>query len=198
MKLRIAAVIFVFISLTFILVRTISQEGSGWNSAQQGTNSKPSLNLQTKEGAIILPFSLVNYETPSTTTTTPTPSTTTTTAPPPTVPSTPTTTTASVSPSTTQSPVPTAHNVQSGDDSTNAFTSNWYRCVINPESGGNFSDTSGGYGILVSTWQSYGMSGVPGDYSAEVQAGVALRLFAANGGFGSNCWNNSAGCGKSG
>jgi muramidase (phage lysozyme) len=70
--------------------------------------------------------------------------------------------------------------------------------VIEPESSGNFGDTSGGYGILVSTWQSYGMSGVPGDYSADTQAQVALQIYAANGGFGPGAWNNGAGCGKGG
>lgn len=128
------------------------------------------------------------------------PTTTTTVSPSTTIVSSPTTSTATpyVTP-TTQVEVASSPNiVQSGNDSTNAFTSNWYRCVIIPESGGNFSVTSGGYGILVSTWHSYGMSGVPGDYSPEAQATVALQIFASNGGFGPGAWNNPVGCGKAG
>ncbi|HET9173803.1 MAG TPA: hypothetical protein VFN56_00810 [Candidatus Saccharimonadales bacterium] len=86
----------------------------------------------------------------------------------------------------------------SQNDATNAFTADWYRCVIDPESSGNFNDTSGGYGILVSTWHYYGMSGVPGEYSPATQAAIALKIYAANGGFGPGAWNNTAHCSKNG
>lgn len=88
--------------------------------------------------------------------------------------------------------------MSTGTDSTDAFTADWYRCVIDPESGGDFNNESGGFGILDSTWAEYGMSGVPGDASEQTQADVALRLYAANHGFGSPCWNNGAECGKGG
>ena len=94
--------------------------------------------------------------------------------------------------------VPSAPSPITSGTSSGAFTATWWRCVINPESGGNFNDTSGGYGILVSTWHSYGMSGVPGDYSQSAQAGVAMQIYDANGGFGPGAWNNAANCGKGG
>jgi hypothetical protein len=83
-------------------------------------------------------------------------------------------------------------------DANNAFTPDWRRCVITPESSGDFHVTSGGYGILVSTWHAYGKSGVPGDYSPQEQAEVALEIYHDNGGFGPVAWNNSANCGKDG
>ncbi|MGH7239450.1 MAG: hypothetical protein ACREHG_05205, partial [Candidatus Saccharimonadales bacterium] len=95
-------------------------------------------------------------------------------------------------------PAPPSPAVEQGTDSTNAFTPDWWRCVITPESSGNFDDTSGGFGILVQTWHEYGMSGVPGDYSPQIQASVALRIYHDNGGFGPSAWNNTAHCGKDG
>lgn len=83
-------------------------------------------------------------------------------------------------------------------DDSNAFSADWYRCVIFPESSDRAHVVSGLFGILSSTWHDYGMPGVPGDYSSAVQAAVALRIYDRNGGFGPPAWNNRAGCGKSG
>lgn len=113
-------------------------------------------------------------------------------------PATTPTTVETPSTTTTTAPAPTAPTVEQGSDATNAFTPDWWRCVITPESSGNFDDTSGGFGILVQTWHEYGMSGVPGDYSPQTQASVALRIYQDNGGFGPSAWNNTAHCGKDG
>lgn len=85
-----------------------------------------------------------------------------------------------------------------GNNATDAFTADWWRCVIKPESGGRAHVTSGLYGILDSTWHAYHMSGHPGDYSPVVQEKIALEIYAANGGFGPVAWNNTAHCGKGG
>ena len=175
--------------------------GAAWPSTIPKEKNKP----QVFQAFILKDVSalLVSYPalptTTTTTMTTMTTTTTTTTTLPPAPPVTyPPTTLPYVPPTTTLPPAVQPSSSSTGSDGSNAFTASWYRCVINPESGGNFNDTSGGYGILVSTWGSYGMSGVPGQYSPGVQASVALRIFAANGGFGPGAWNNSAGCGKGG
>jgi muramidase (phage lysozyme) len=85
-----------------------------------------------------------------------------------------------------------------GSNATDAFTADWWRCVITPESGGRAYVTSGLYGILDSTWHAYHMSGHPGDYAPAIQEKVALEIYAANGGFGPVAWNNTAHCGKGG
>lgn len=89
-------------------------------------------------------------------------------------------------------------HVMHGNNSTDAFTPSWWRCVIRPESSGNFNDESGAYGILISTWHALGMRGVPGDYPPVTQARVALKIYHDNGGFGPGAWNNTAHCGKQG
>jgi hypothetical protein len=89
-------------------------------------------------------------------------------------------------------------HVMKGPDSKIPFTATWWRCVITPESSGDFNATSGGFGILVSTWHYYGQSGVPGDATPKRQGKIALEIYDDNHGFGPNAWNNAAGCGKDG
>jgi hypothetical protein len=43
-----------------------------------------------------------------------------------------------------------------------------------------------------------GYPGTPPSEPVEMQAQAALQLYARNGGFGPNAWNNSAHCGKGG
>jgi len=86
-------------------------------------------------------------------------------------------------------------------DATDAATSDWWACVITPESGGDFGDASGAYGVLGATWWAYewvwdqfGYWSSPGAAPPLVQAAVALALYRANGGFGPSAWNNQARC----
>jgi hypothetical protein len=74
-------------------------------------------------------------------------------------------------------------------DATSVATSDW-ACIRSTESGGNYTDVSGAYGVLVSTWAAYGFSGTPGQASASTQDAFALRLFAANGYKFAGTWNN--------
>ncbi len=145
-----------------------------------------------------LNFILPKLVVPTEITTTTTTSTATTTLPP-------TTTTA---PSAKQTP-----NAINDSGATNAFTPDWYRCVINPESGGNPNQpgTGGEFGFETSTWQSNPYAQVwqsqepaganwslPWEAPLYIQAEAALILYTNNGGFGPTAWNNSANCGKSG
>ena len=80
-----------------------------------------------------------------------------------------------------------------------------WACIRQAESGDNYADTSGAYGILVDTWWSHSdpdvvdawkaASGgayyaVPGDAPPAVQDAVALFLFAANGYRFGGTWND--------
>ncbi len=72
-----------------------------------------------------------------------------------------------------------------------AVQSSEWACIRVAESGGNYSDTSGAYGILVSSWNAfasvwepYGNFAVPGEAPAAVQDLVAYHLYQVGGGFG--------------
>ena len=82
-------------------------------------------------------------------------------------------------------------------DATSTSTADW-GCIIQAESSGNFSDTSGGFGILVSSWWAYekvwapwGSYSVPGAAPSAVQSLVALAIFHDNGDRFSGSWNDS-------
>jgi hypothetical protein len=51
---------------------------------------------------------------------------------------------------------------------------------------------SGAYGILISTWRSYGLSGWPYEAPASLQDHVALELYAR---YGFQPWSSRYACG---
>ena len=75
-------------------------------------------------------------------------------------------------------------------DARSTHTLDW-ACIRNAESGDNYHQVSGAYGILTSTWNALGESGVPGNASVRTQDAFALRLFAANGHRFSGSWNDA-------
>jgi muramidase (phage lysozyme) len=92
-------------------------------------------------------------------------------------------------------PVATPAPVASGGgDSTSTDTADW-NCIRVHESGDRYNDPSapsGAYGILESTWQSFGYSGWPYQADPAVQDALALRLYA-EGGF--SPWSSRYACG---
>ena len=77
----------------------------------------------------------------------------------------------------------------------NAVQGSMWSCIRIAESGGNYGDVSGAYGILISSWNAYssvwapyGSWSVPGEAPAAVQDLVAYRLYQIGGGFGG--WND--------
>ena len=74
-------------------------------------------------------------------------------------------------------------------DARSTHTLDW-SCIRNAESHDNYQQVSGAYGILTSTWNALGESGVPGNASVAVQDAFAMRLFAANGHRFSGSWND--------
>jgi hypothetical protein len=75
-------------------------------------------------------------------------------------------------------------------DARSTRTLDW-ACIRNAESHDNYHQVSGAYGILTSTWNWFGKSGVPGAASVRTQDAFALRLFAANGHRFSGSWNDA-------
>jgi Transglycosylase-like domain len=124
--------------------------------------------------------------TTSTTLTAPPTSTTTSTTTPPAAPI---VTTPATTPTTT--PPVTAPPVT---DATSVDTANW-ACIRVHESGDQYNSPaapSGAYGILISTWRSFGYSGWPYEAPASVQDHVALELYAR---FGWEPWSSRFACG---
>lgn len=74
-------------------------------------------------------------------------------------------------------------------DAQETDTLDW-ACIRNAESNDNYRQVSGAYGIETSTWHQFGMTGVPGQASIEVQDHFALRLFAANDYRFAGTWND--------
>lgn len=74
-------------------------------------------------------------------------------------------------------------------DWTTTNTADW-ACIRDAESGGNYKITSGAYGILVSTWQSDGYPGTPGQASQALQNRVALHILHFEKHFW-GAWNDS-------
>ncbi len=113
-----------------------------------------------------------------TTTTTAPPDTTTTTAPPDT-----TTTTAPADTTTTTQPVSTtASSGNTGEYVANTpLEQAWQRVALCEEGGAN-DPTYGYFGILPSTWNSFGMTGTAGQYDEDTQISVAQEI--VNDGYG--------------
>ena len=82
-----------------------------------------------------------------------------------------------------------SYNGNYAADARSTHTLDW-SCVRNAESHNNYHQVSGAYGILTSTWNAFGESGVPGNASVRTQDAFALRLFAANGHRFTGSWND--------
>jgi Transglycosylase-like domain len=90
-------------------------------------------------------------------------------------------------------PVTAAPAVVTINDSNSVATADW-QCIRVHESGDNYNNPnmpSGAYGILISTWQSFGYSGWPYQASPAVQDALALRLHGEDG-FGP--WSSRFAC----
>ena len=79
-------------------------------------------------------------------------------------------------------------------DATSTDTTDW-QCIRVHESGDVYNDPgrpSGAYGILESTWESFGFSGWPYEAAPAVQDALALRLYSE---YGWNPWSTRYVCG---
>ena len=79
-------------------------------------------------------------------------------------------------------------------DSTSTATSDW-QCIRVHESGDRYNSPSapaGAYGIVASTWSSFGMSGWPYEASAATQDALALELYNR---YGWSPWSTRYACG---
>jgi hypothetical protein len=79
-------------------------------------------------------------------------------------------------------------------DATSVSTADW-ACIRVHESGDRYNDPSepsGAYGILISTWRSFGYSGWPYQASPGVQDALALRLYSLD---GFRPWSSRYACG---
>jgi hypothetical protein len=79
-------------------------------------------------------------------------------------------------------------------DANSVATADW-QCIRVHESGDRYnspSAPSGAYGILLSTWRSFGLSGWPYEAPASVQDSVALQLYAR---YGFRPWSSRFACG---
>ena len=91
-------------------------------------------------------------------------------------------------------PVTAAPAVVPINDSNSVATADW-QCIRVHESGDNYNNPnmpSGAYGILISTWQSFGYSGWPYQAAPAVQDALALRLHAED---GFDPWSSRFACG---
>ena len=91
-------------------------------------------------------------------------------------------------------PVTAAPAVVATNDSNSVATADW-QCIRVHESGDNYNNPnmpSGAYGILISTWESFGYSGWPYQAAPAVQDALALRLHGEDG-FGP--WSSRFACG---
>lgn len=124
--------------------------------------------------ATTLPVTTLPVTTLPPATTLPAPSTTTTTAPPPTT-------------TTTDPPAPPPAAAPS--DATSTDTADW-ACIREAESGDNYSDPAGAYGIEPEAWAEFGNSAYasPGDAPPAVQDEAALAIYAANGDHFAGAW----------
>ena len=90
-------------------------------------------------------------------------------------------------------PAPATVVVASGDASS-VDTADW-NCIRIHESGNRYNDPSapsGAYGILISTWRSFGYAGWPYEAAPAVQDALALRLYSM---YGFHPWSSRFACG---
>jgi hypothetical protein len=79
-------------------------------------------------------------------------------------------------------------------DANSVATADW-QCIRVHESGDRYNSSSapsGAYGILISTWRSFGLSGWPYQAAASEQDLVALELYAR---YGFHPWSSRFACG---
>jgi type IV secretory pathway VirB10-like protein len=79
-------------------------------------------------------------------------------------------------------------------DANSVATADW-ACIRMHESGDRYNSPaapSGAYGILISTWRSFGLSGWPYEAPASQQDQVALELYAR---YGFHPWSSRYACG---
>lgn len=79
-------------------------------------------------------------------------------------------------------------------DGSSVSTADW-QCIRVHESGDRYNDPaepSGAYGILISTWRSFGFTGWPYQAAPSVQDALALRLYAM---YGFHPWSSRFACG---
>jgi hypothetical protein len=79
-------------------------------------------------------------------------------------------------------------------DANSPYTRDWM-CIRIHESGNQYNnpaEPSGAYGILVSTWHSFGYSGWPYQATPEVQDHLALELYSL---YGFHPWSSRFACG---
>jgi hypothetical protein len=79
-------------------------------------------------------------------------------------------------------------------DANSVSTADW-QCIRVHESGDRYNSPaapSGAYGILISTWRSFGLSGWPYQAPASEQDQVALELYAR---YGFHPWSSRFACG---
>jgi hypothetical protein len=97
-------------------------------------------------------------------------------------------------PATTPVTAPPAPVVVPTTDANSVYTADWM-CIRVHESGNRYNDPaepSGAYGILDSTWHSFGFSGWPYQAAPIVQDALALRLYAM---YGFHPWSSRFACG---
>ena len=105
-----------------------------------------------------------------------------------------TTTTTTAPPPVKAAPVVVATPPVPVSDATSVATADWM-CIRVHESGDQYNnpaDPSGAYGILISTWRSFGYSGWPYQAPASVQDQLALKLYAL---YGFRPWSSRFACG---
>jgi Transglycosylase-like domain len=182
--------------------------GARQAASAQGTSGRADTvhaTLRTSAMAgFAMPLSLPVVST--TTTPPPTPTTTTTTSPPapavkPAIVTAPKTTTPTVAPAATTTTPPAAAPAVAAPavaapvtDATSVATADW-SCIRMRESGDRYNSAaapSGAYGILISTWRSFGLSGWPYQAPASVQDQIALELYAR---YGFHPWSSRYACG---
>jgi len=91
-------------------------------------------------------------------------------------------------------PVPAPVPVAAASDATTVDTGDW-ACIRMRESGDRYNDPSapsGAYGILLSTWHSFGFSGWPYQAAPAVQDDLALKLYSL---YGFHPWSSRFACG---
>jgi hypothetical protein len=174
---------------SFFVVLSSSPVASAGDTTHHSARSSQSTLLSNLELALFAaPVSLQ----PATPVATPAPAPVPVSTPAPT-PATPAPTPAPV-PAPTPAAAPVATPVAAGSDATSTATADW-DCIRVHESGDRYNDPSapsGAYGILLSTWQSFGYSGWPYQAAPAVQDALALRLYA-EGGF--SPWSSRYACG---